>query len=49
MNIKKKTNHAASKKVEEILFLEVAAVMQNQDLDASVDSTCKKILENYVQ
>jgi hypothetical protein len=38
----KMTDHVASKKVGEILFLDVAAVMQNQNSDASVDSTSKR-------
>jgi hypothetical protein len=42
MNVKKKTDHVASKKVGERLFLDVAAVMQNQNSDASVDSTSKR-------
>jgi hypothetical protein len=40
-NVKMKTNQVASKKVEERLFLDVASVIQNQNSDASVDSTSK--------
>jgi hypothetical protein len=42
MNVKKKTDHVTLKKVGERLFLDVAAVMQNQNSDASVDSTSKR-------
>jgi hypothetical protein len=42
MNVKKKTDHVASKKFGERLFLDVAAVMQNQNSNASVDSTSKR-------
>jgi hypothetical protein len=42
MNVKKKTDHVALKKVGERLFLDVVAVMQNKNLDASVDSTSKR-------
>jgi hypothetical protein len=41
MNVKKKTDHVASMRVGERLFLDVAAVMQNKNSDASVDSTSK--------
>jgi hypothetical protein len=42
MNVKKKTDHVASKKVGERLFLDVAAVMQNQNSDDSVDYISKR-------
>jgi hypothetical protein len=42
MNVTKKTDHVASKKVGERLYLDVADVMQNQNSDASVDSTSKR-------
>jgi hypothetical protein len=42
MNVEKKTDYVALKKVGERLFLDVAAVMQNQNLDASVDSMSKR-------
>jgi hypothetical protein len=42
MNVKKNTHHVASKKVGERLFLDVAAVMQDKNSDALVDSTSKR-------
>jgi hypothetical protein len=41
-NVKMKTDHFVSTKVGERTFLDVIAVMQNQDSDASVNSTSKR-------